>query len=69
MRDDGTSTDYQRRFLEQEQRKIISDNNDRIRQALARAYCTDRNRHKVLDSELIEDMVNELNKLRSQYGK
>lgn len=42
---------------------LRSDNDERIRGALARAYCTERNKHKVLDPDLIEDMVIELNRL------
>ena len=34
-----------------------------IRQALARGYCSDRNKHKVLDLDLIEDMATEIEKL------
>ena len=42
---------------------------DDIRQALARGYCTERNSHKVLDSDLIEDMVNELSALKALKPK
>ena len=45
---------------------LRSDNTERIRGALARAYCTERNKHKVLDPDLIEDMVIELNKLTAR---
>ena len=34
-----------------------------IREALARAYCTERNKHKVIDPDLIEDMLTELRKI------
>ncbi len=33
---------------------------DKIMQALARAYCTERNENKVLDPELILDMTEEI---------
>lgn len=33
-----------------------------VRQALARGYCTNRNKHKILDPYLIEDMVVEVAK-------
>jgi len=35
----------------------------KIRGALARGYCTKRNENKVLDVDLIEDMVLEIEKL------
>ena len=34
-------------------KKLMED----LRGALARGYCTERNKHKVLDPDLIEDMV------------
>ena len=34
-----------------------------IRQALARGYCSERNKHKILDLNLIEDMATEVEKL------
>ena len=34
-----------------------------VRGALARGYCTERNSHKVLDPDLIEDMAVEVDKL------
>ena len=33
---------------------------DKIRDALARGYCTNKNKDKVLDIDLIEDMVYEI---------
>ena len=30
---------------------------DNVREALARGYCTERNKHKILDPDLIEDMA------------
>ena len=33
-----------------------------MRRALARAYCTDRNKQKILDTDLIEDMIIEIKK-------
>ena len=33
-----------------------------LRKALARGYCTERNKHKVLDPDLIEDMVTQAEK-------
>lgn len=37
-------------------------NLERLLGALARGYCSDRNSHKVLDGELIEDMATEIKK-------
>lgn len=37
-------------------------NLERLLGALARGYCSDRNSHKVLDGELIEDMATEVKK-------
>lgn len=34
-----------------------------IVQALARGYCSERNAHKMLDSDLIEDMCEEVVKI------
>ena len=34
-----------------------------LRQALARGYCSDRNSHKILDADLIEDMAIEVEKI------
>ena len=36
---------------------------DEMLQAGARGYCTKRNEHKVLDSELIEDIIDEVRKI------
>ena len=40
-----------------------------LRGALARGYCTKRNSHKVLDSDLIEDMAIEVEKLYAPENK
>ena len=37
-----------------------------IRGALARGYCTERNLYKVLDPDLIEDMIQEISRLTKQ---
>ena len=39
-----------------------------IREALARGYCSKQNEHKVLDADLIEDMVIEVEKLINHIG-
>ena len=39
---------------------LIKEIQEEFRGALARAYCTERNKHKVLDTDLIEDMITEL---------
>lgn len=36
---------------------------DEISGALARGYCTDRNEHKVVDPDLIEDMATEVKQI------
>lgn len=46
--------------------KQIKINKEEIRGALARAYTADRNSHKVLDSDLLVDMTEELARLFNQ---
>jgi hypothetical protein len=41
---------------------------EKVREAMARGYCTKRNENKVLDANLIEDMAEEVMKLPSSGG-
>ncbi len=40
--------------------------NKELRQALARGYCTKRNEEKIVDPDLIEDMITEINNLTTK---
>ena len=42
---------------------------EKVREALARAYCTERNKHKVLDPDLIGDMAKEIGNLSISEGR
>ena len=48
--------------LRQAHDQIIELWKENLRGALARGYCTERNKHKILDPDLIEDMVTEAQK-------
>ena len=43
-------------------------NNEELLGALARGYCTERNKHKILDPDLIKDMAVEVEKLTKKEG-
>ena len=57
------------KYLQDEIKRLLPFTRDEIAGALARGYCSKRNEHKVLDPDLIEDMVCELLKKKELLQK